>query len=214
MSDCFKYLKNKYIWLLGLTFLVFNFIQGGVVNTYYPTYLSSMGFDAGTAGFMTSIITLIGFIMNPLSGAWSDRLPINKKFILVALFAATSFIGFIVGFPEVMGPLSMAGIWFFIVLMGFSAAFGGGGSRPLAPTILSSSAMAATLGMAVMQFTQCFGQMLAPVYGACLDAGLGWVGTAWVTVIPLSVIALIVSFFIKPGGKTAPGEPDEDKPVR
>lgn len=214
MSDCFKYLKNKYIWLLGLTFLVFNFIQGGVVNTYYPTYLSSMGFDAGTAGFMTSIITLIGFIMNPLSGAWSDRLPINKKFILVALFAATSFIGFIVGFPEVMGSLSMAGIWFFIVLMGFSAAFGGGGSRPLAPTILSSSAMAATLGMAVMQFTQCFGQMLAPVYGACLDAGLGWVGTAWVTVIPLSVIALIVSFFIKPGGKTAPGEPDEDKPVR
>ena len=68
--------------------------------------------------------------------------------------------------------------------------------------------------MAVMQFTQCFGQMLAPVYGACLDAGLGWVGTAWVTVIPLSVIALIVSFFIRPGGKTAPGEPDEDKPVR
>ena len=156
MSDCFKYLKNKYIWLLGLTFLVFNFIQGGVVNTYYPTYLSSMGFDAGTAGFMTSIITLIGFIMNPLSGAWSDRLPINKKFILVTLFAATSFIGFIVGFPEVMGPLSMAGIWFFIVLMGFSAAFGGGGSRPLAPTILSSSAMAATLGMAVMQFTPRF----------------------------------------------------------
>lgn len=54
MSDCFKYLKNKYIWLLGLTFLVFNFIQGGVVNTYYPTYLGSMGFDMATAGFMTS----------------------------------------------------------------------------------------------------------------------------------------------------------------
>lgn len=214
MSDCFKYLKNKYIWLLGLTFLVFNFIQGGVVNTYYPTYLGSMGFDMATAGFMTSIITLIGFVMNPLSGAWSDRLPINRKYILVALFAATSIIGFIVGFPEELGGFGIIGIWIFIILMGFSAAFGGGGSRPLAPTILSSSAMAATLGMAVMQFTQCFGQMLAPVYGACLDAGLGWIGSAWVTVIPLSVVALIISFFIKPGGKTAPGEPPEDKPAK
>lgn len=210
LSDCFKYLKNKYIWILGLTFLVFNFIQGGVVNTYYPTYLSSMGFDAGTAGFMTSVITLIGFIMNPISGAISDKLSINRKYILVTLFAATSIIGFIIGFPDAMGPFSLAGIWMFIVLMGFSAAFGGGGSRPLAPTILSSSAMAATLGMAVMQFTQCFGQMLAPVYGACLDSGIGWIAAAWVTVIPLSVVALILSFFIKPGGKVEPGEPAED----
>lgn len=214
LRDCFKYLKNKYIWILGLTFLVFNFIQGGVVNTYYPTYLGQMGFDMPTAGFMTSIITLIGFIMNPLSGAWSDRLPINRKYILVTLFAATSIIGFIVGFPEELTTLGMVGIWAFIVLMGFSAAFGGGGSRPLAPTILSSSAMAATLGMAVMQFTQCFGQMLAPVYGACLDSGLGWIGSAWGTVIPLSVIALILSFFIKPGGKVAPGEPPEDLPQK
>ena len=201
--DCFTYLKNRYIWILGLTFLVFNFIQGGVVNTYYPTYLGSVGFDMATAGFMTSVITLIGFIMNPLSGAWSDRLSINRKYILVTLFAVTSLIGFLVGFPSEASGLGLAGIWAFIVLMGFSAAFGGGGSRPLAPTILSSSAMAATLGMAVMQFTQCFGQMLAPVYGACLDAGLGWMGSAWATVIPLSVIALVLSFFIKPGGKAS-----------
>ncbi|WP_251212300.1 MFS transporter [Adlercreutzia murintestinalis] len=201
--DCFTYLKNRYIWILGLTFLVFNFIQGGVVNTYYPTYLGSVGFDMATAGFMTSVITLIGFIMNPLSGAWSDRLSINRKYILVTLFAVTSIIGFLVGFPSEASGLGLAGIWAFIVLMGFSAAFGGGGSRPLAPTILSSSAMAATLGMAVMQFTQCFGQMLAPVYGACLDAGLGWMGSAWATVIPLSVIALVLSFFIKPGGKAS-----------
>ena len=214
LRDCFKYLKNKYIWILGLTFLVFNFIQGGVVNTYYPTYLGSMGFDMGTAGFMTSIITLIGFVMNPLSGAWSDRLPINKKYILVMLFAVTSVISFVVGFPPELNAFGTIGIWVFIVLMGFSAAFGGGGSRPLAPAILSSSAMAATLGMAVMQFTQCFGQMLAPIYGACLDAGLGWVSTAWVTVIPLSIVALLLSFFIKPGGKVAPGEPPEDKPRR
>ena len=212
--DCFRYLKNRYIWILGLTFLVFNFIQGGVVNTYYPTYLGDMGFDMGTAGFMTSVITLIGFIMNPVSGAWSDRLPINRKYILVALFAATSIVGFLVGFPSELTGLGLAGIWTFIVLMGFSAAFGGGGSRPLAPTILSSSAMAATLGMAVMQFTQCFGQMLAPVYGACLDAGLGWMGSAWATVIPLSVIALVLSFFIKPGGKTAPGGPAADRPAQ
>ncbi len=37
-------------------------------------------------------------------------------------------------------------------------------------------------------------------------------GSAWVTVIPLSVVALALSFLIKPGGKVAPGEPPEDRP--
>lgn len=199
IRDCTKYLKNKYIWLLGATFLVFNFVQGGVINTYYPTFLTEMGIDIAAAGFMTSVITLIGFVMNPISGAWSDRLPINKKYILVTLFALTTLVGFLIGFPPSLAGFGLVGIWGFIVLMGFSAAFGGGGSRPLAPVILSESAMAATIAMSVMQFMQCCGQMLAPVYGACLDAGLGWMTTALVTVVPLSIIALVLSFFIKPG---------------
>ncbi len=210
-KDCFKYLKNKYIWLLGLTFLVYNFIQGGVVNTYYPTYLGQMGFDMAQAGFMTSIITLIGFIMNPVAGAWSDRLPLNRKYILITLFAVLYIICFLVGFPAQTDGIGLAGIWTFIILMGFAAAFGGGGSRPLAPVILSSSAMAATLGMAVMQFTQCFGQMMAPLFGACLDAGLGWVGASFATAIPLSVVALIISFFIKPGSKGSKGASEEGR---
>ncbi len=202
LRDCFKYLKNKYIWILGLTFLVFNFVQGSVINTYYPTYLNDMGIDIAQAGFMTSVITLIGFVMNPLSGAWSDRLPINRKYWLVTLFALTTLIGFVIGFPSSLDGVGMVAVWAFIILMGFSAAFGGGGSRPLAPVILSESAMAATLGMAVMQFCQCCGQMLAPVYGMCLDSGMSWAMAGYVTVVPLSVIALVLSFFIKPGKKS------------
>jgi hypothetical protein len=44
--------------------------------------------------------------------------------------------------------------------------------------------------------------MLAPVYGMCLDSGMSWAMAGFVTVVPLSVIALILSFFIKPGKKS------------
>lgn len=51
--------------------------------------------------------------------ATSDRLPVNRKYILVTLFAATSIIGFLVGFPESSEGLGLVGIWVFIVLSFF-----------------------------------------------------------------------------------------------
>ena len=78
------------------------------------------------------------------------------------------------------------------------AGFGGGGLRPIAPAIMSQSAMAATMGMAVLQFSQCLGNCFSPIYGAFIDAGFTYWEGCMYTILPLSVIMLVLSFFIRP----------------
>ena len=89
-------------------------------------------------------------------------------------------------------------LWIGIVLMGICAGLGGGGLRPLAPTIMNQSAMAATMGMAVLQFAQCIGNCFSPVYGALIDGGATYWGACLETIIPLSVVMLVCAFFIHP----------------
>ena len=213
-KDCFKYLKNKYIWILGITFIVYNFCQGGVINTYYNSFLeTNWGFSAAEAAFMTSVITIIGFPMNPIAGYVSGRLAVSRKRFVLVVYSLLYIICFCICFTT----SSIALIWIFIVLMGFAAALGGGGSRPLAPTIMAGSAMSATMGMAVMQFTQCIGTMISPAFGALLDTGglLGmtpWITATVFTCLPLSALALVLSFFIRPDKmkKDAAGRPIND----
>ena len=89
--------------------------------------------------------------------------------------------------------------WVGIVLMGICGGIGGGGLRPLAPSIMHQSAMAATMGMAVLQFAQCIGNCFSPVYGSLIDSGMTYWNACLVTIIPLSVIMLICGFLIRPG---------------
>lgn len=198
-KDCFKYLKNKYIWILCVCFLVYNFVQGAIVNTYYPMFLAETGYSIAESGFMTSVITIIGFIVNPLAGAVAARLHINRKFLVITAFAILYILCFLIGYPS-GGNVALC-CWSFVIMMGFAAAIGGGGSRPLVPSIMPKRAMAVTLGMSVMTFGMACGQMLAPVYGFCLDSGLTWNEAAWVTAIPLSALTLVLSFFIRPDRK-------------
>lgn len=195
-KDCFKYLKNKYIWLLGFSFLVYIIGQTGIVNTYFAQFLetTSWKFDVVTASSMMSVITAIGFISNPLAGTIAGRLPRNKKYLVVA----TLFVLYLISFPLCFSEGNIAILWIGIVVMGICAGIGGGGTRPIAPSIMNASAMAVTMGMSVIQFAQCLGNCFSPVYGALIDRGVGWFDACLYSIIPLSIIALILSFFIKP----------------
>lgn len=97
--------------------------------------------------------------------------------------------------------------------MGLCAGIGGGGLRPLAPTIMNKSAMAATMGMAVLQFAQCIGNCFSPVYGGMIDAGYTYWDACLFTIIPLSVVMLIAAIFInpKPKGKPLSEEPENHR---
>ena len=105
---------------------------------------------------------------------------------------------------------SLVLLWAGIILMGICAGVGGGGLRPLAPTIMNSSAMAATMGMAVLQFAQCIGNCFSPIYASFTDAGMSYWDACLHTIVPLSVVMLIAAIFINPKPKPKPLETEEE----
>lgn len=204
--ECVKLLNNPQIWLLGLVFFIFIIGQTGIVNTYLSTFLQSAppvgwGWSEAAAGMGLAVVTGISIIANPLGGSVTAKLPHRLKRIVPVGVAVSYLICFYLLFQNSNESL----IWIGIVLMGICGGFGGGGLRPFAPTIMNQSAMAATMGMAVMQFAQCLGNCFSPVYGAIIDGGATYWEACMTTIIPLSVVMLIAAFFIRPG---------KDSPVR
>ena len=78
---------------------------------------------------------------------------------------------------------------------------------------MNKSAMAATMGMAVLQFAQCIGNCFSPVFGGMIDAGYTYWDACLFTIIPLSVVMLIAAMFInpKPKGKPLSEEPENHR---
>lgn len=205
VSECLALLKNPQIWLLGIVFLIFIIGQTGIVNTYLPNFLQTapdanppgFGWDAGTAGLGLAAITTIGLISNPAGGAICDRLsPRNKRIVPIIVGVIYLFC-----FYLLFQTQSTVLLWAGIVLMGICAGLGGGGLRPIAPAIMSQSAMAATMGMAVLQFFQCLGNCFSPIYGGLIDGGSTYWEACLFTIIPLTVVMLVCAFFIRPGKK-------------
>ena len=199
-AECVALLKNPQIWLLGLVFFIFIAGQTGIVNTYLSTFLQSAppvgwGWSEAAAGMGLAVVTGISIVANPLGGSVTAKLPHRLKRIVPVGVAVSYLVCFYLLFQNENESL----IWVGIVLMGICGGFGGGGLRPFAPTIMNQSAMAATMGMAVMQFAQCLGNCFSPVYGAMLDSGATYWDACLGTIIPLSVIMLVAAFFIRPG---------------
>lgn len=198
--ECLGLLKNVQIWLLGIVFLIFIAGQTGIVNTYLSTFLQSTppagyGWTEAAAGMGLAVVTGIGLVANPLGGAIMARLPHRFKRIIPIAVAIVYLFCFFFMFQTSSVALTWAGI----VLMGLCAGFGGGGLRPLAPAIMNKSAMAATMGMSVLQFAQCVGNCFSPIYGSLIDGGATYWDACLYTIVPLSVVMLIAAFFIRPG---------------
>ncbi|WP_165054475.1 MULTISPECIES: CynX/NimT family MFS transporter [unclassified Adlercreutzia] len=205
-TECIQLLKNVQIWLLGLVFVVFIAGQTGIVNTYLSTFLQSAppagyGWTEATAGLGLAVVTGISLVANPVGGGIMARLPHRMKRIIPMGVAVLYLFCFYLMFQTGSEAL----VWAGIVLMGICAGFGGGGLRPLAPAIMNKSAMAATMGMAVLQFAQCIGNCFSPIYGGLIDGGATYWDACLYTIVPLSIVMLVAAFFIRPG---------KDSPVR
>lgn len=203
-KDSLPYLKNKYIWYLGIVFFALCLSTLAVVNTFYQNWLtvpveaSGMGYDDHLAGMITSLMMGSSLIFAPLSGALSDHLkPNSKRFIAVGAGVALLVS---VAFGFVGGDASFACMVVFIILQGIAGAAVAGGCRPMAPMIMGGSAMGATMGMAVLQFCQNLGQAVgSPLFGAVLDSMHGnWFMASCAVQIPILVIGIVFAFMVKP----------------
>ncbi|HEX3011251.1 MAG TPA: MFS transporter [Syntrophomonadaceae bacterium] len=83
ISEAFR---NKNLWFLCLSFLIFNAILMAVL-VFAPTFLTSNGVSVTTAGFATSIPMLLALVSSPIFGKLSDIIGSRKKLYLIALMA-------------------------------------------------------------------------------------------------------------------------------
>lgn len=203
LSQGWKYLKNGKLWILAVIFFIYNFIQLGVVNSFYNQFLMeaglSIGINAQVANSITSVMTAIGIVSLPIGGVIFDRVPYKHKNILMILTYVLWIIALLFAFST--GDSMMIGVWIFIVVMGIANGFGAGSLRPYAPSLVPNTALGATMAMALLQFMQNFGSAIgSPAYGAALDA-LGWSGSNYAILIPMCVIAIVLALFLRPSKK-------------
>lgn len=210
ITEGFKYLKSKKIWILAVIFFIYSFVQLGVINSFYNQFLTSIGLDAQGANAMTSAMTAIGIVAIPIGGIIFDRVPWRHKNVLMIICYVMWIIGLFFAFNT--GDGALTGIWFFIIIMGIANGFGAGSLRPYAPALLPDTALGATMAMAVLQFMQNLGAAVgSPVYGAVQDS-LGWQGANYALLIPICVIAIILAFFLRlRKGETLPGVRDSEQ---
>lgn len=202
MLQSMKLLKNRRVWILGVIFFLFSFAVIGVENTYYNTFLEqNLGYDAQTAGTLTSVTMFISLIVAPVTGFVSDRLPLGRKYVVGIIMMTLLLVTGLIMFHT--GEYAFAIMWAVIVLQGVGAGMCGGSLRPMAPLLIGNTAMGATMGMALLQFMQNLGSSLgSPLFGAALGAW-GWELAGIVLQVPCYALALVLCFFVLPRGKDA-----------
>lgn len=196
VSDAVAVLKNKYIWILGIVFFIFNGVLVGISSGYQNTFIETqLGFTAQEAGSLAGIGMIVTLVCAPIMGALIDRAPIDKKKYLaagsMALLLASMY------FKFAIGPNGIAFMWVDIILGGALGGLCAGSCRPLAPIVMQRSAIGATMGMAVLQFMQNLGQSIySPLFGALVDSTGDWQMSLWILALPTLAVAFVLCFFI------------------
>jgi predicted MFS family arabinose efflux permease len=184
-------LLNPSIWILGLAFLVFNIVQNGTINTFYPLFLESVGYTTVTAASIASVVTLLAIPGCVFAGWISDVLKTRKWVIITGFVVIAVSMWFAFSFTTI----DTGQMWFAIVLCGFLG--------PLVTTCVFAAAPEimgpenAGLGMAVVAFGQNIGIMIGGVALGYVAAEVGWATGSHLLLLPLLAVGLIATLFIK-----------------
>ena len=186
-----KALINPSIWILGFAFLIFNIVQNGTINTFYPMFLESVGYPNATSSSIASVITLLAIPGCVFAGWISDVLKTRKWVIIAGFVVVAVSMWFAFDFTTT----DTWQMWFAIVLCGFLGPLVTTCVFAAAPEIMG--AQEAGLGMAVVAFGQNIGAMVGGVALGYVATDLGWAMGSHVLLLPLLAIGLIATLFIK-----------------
>lgn len=193
LKDALPYLKSRQLVALGIAWLGFNYVNYCFVTYNVDFFQTGMGMEQSIAALIGSICSAAGIIA-PLFGAISDRINRNRKYLMIVLGCVGLLIASAVGFQN-----ATLSFWLFIVFQILGNAILVATCRPMAPMIVGrGGATAVTYALAVVTILQYIGQMLVFIPGQVIDAYGYTAQTAWMAVVPVALIALLASIFIKP----------------
>lgn len=186
--DLGKAMANPNIWLLSLEFLSFN-LAVLALNTFYPTFLTSVRNYTLVDASFTASLTMFGTIFSAPIGGWiSDRIGSRKRVIILPFIALT--LAFLLPFRVTGWQIPVLAMLIGLV----------GGAIPAVtfatvPEVMPRPSLAG-IGMAVLAVGQNLGMFLGPlVFGKMLET-MSWV-TAGYLLIPVCLVGIGAAWLIK-----------------
>jgi predicted MFS family arabinose efflux permease len=205
--EVLKFFKQHQIYMIIIVWMAFNFINSCFTSYNEPFFQDSLGMDRNEANVWFSVASGAG-ICAPIFGFIADKINRYRRWILLSIGALCLTLTGVLGFHESVGPFS-GGILMAIYLVVLFAANGIliSTCRPFIPQLLArGGATAVSLGFSALTLLQFFVQFFtAPIFGGIQDSVILSGGTsaeAWSTaagfaIIPLGIVALICTFFIR-----------------
>jgi len=178
-------LANIWVVLLGVAYLGM-LTAGNVLGSFLPLIIRSMGFTVGHVGLLLAIPYLLGMILQPFWGVWSDRA--QRREIVVVTGCLTQALGLccagvLLPSPWALIPLSVA----VIARLGTTAPF-----WTLPPAFLTGTSVAA--GIALINLAGNFGGFTGPaLMGWASDATGSYGGGLLVGAAPVVLSATILA---------------------
>jgi MFS family permease len=179
---------RRTIWLLALSWFLFN-ITVGSLATFYPTFLvSTRAYSLSEAASLASLLLLATLIASPIAGTVSDRLRSRKIVFTV-------------------GTLILSGAWLFpfvvynwqipilLILIGFVAAAVPTTVFAAVPEVMGRADLVGW-GMAILALGQNLGFVVGPAVFGLLVQAWGWAGAGYACV-PITLAAAAAGWFVR-----------------
>jgi len=198
LREVWPFLKSRQLLALAITWLVFNFVN--YCFTTYNVEFFQVGWNMSPtmASLIGSIASACGIIA-PLFGAIYDRIQRSKKYLMIVMGIIFLTLAACFGFKT-------GGTWIFAMYMLFQIlgnAILVATCRPMVPMLVGRGGVTAvSFGLSLITILQYLGQIFVSVFGSAIDS-VGYAAASWIVIVPLGVVGILSSFFIKPSVKKA-----------
>jgi MFS family permease len=177
--------------LLGIMFAIYNIVLNGTVNSHFPSFLQEQGIGQQESGFINSVITFLCIIASIAAGWISDKLGTRKWCIIVALVILLAGTWLIFDYSG-----SMAILWIGVILCGLFPPFVSTCTTAAVPEIIPNKENQG-MGMAMLGFSASVGSFIGGIALPALTPAFGWSMGAHLLLVPLILIAIGCTFFIR-----------------
>lgn len=197
-----KHLKSRQAIAMLVCFFFYTFLSN-IFTTYNSTYFTNvLQLDAALANLCASGAFSFA-ITAPLFGMILDRIPGNKKYLMIVVGSAIEILAICLAFRD-MSSLHLG-------ILTASIALGNvllvSSIRPLMPGVVAKGGYTAvSCAMSSIVFLGFFGQVFTSVFGQVADA-TSWTSAAMMIGLPIAVVMFVAALFCNPpkqAGKKAP----------
>lgn len=197
-----KHLKSRQAIAMLVCFFMYTYLSN-IFTTYNSTYFTNiLQLDAGLANLCASGAFSFA-ITAPLFGIILDKIPSNKKYLMIVVGTVLEIVAICLAFRE----MSMLHLGLLTAAIALGNVLLVSSIRPLMPGVVAKGGYTAvSCAMSSIVFLGFFGQVFTSFFGTAADS-LGWTSAAMMVGLPVAIVMLLTALLCYPSKvKAAPQE--------